>query len=61
LEKINNIDRPLTNVTKIKREKNKISKISNGKEAVKINTMEMNEIIREYFENLYSNKFDNHE
>jgi hypothetical protein len=41
------------------REKTQISKIRNAKGEITTNTTEMQEIIREYFENLYSNKFEN--
>jgi hypothetical protein len=58
-EKINKIDRPLANLTKMRREKTQISKIRNAKGEIKTNTMEVQEIIRDYFENLYSNKFEN--
>jgi hypothetical protein len=57
-EKINKIDRPLTNLTKMRREKIQISKIRNAKGEITTNTMETQEITRNYFENLYSNKFD---
>jgi hypothetical protein len=58
-EKINKIDRPLANLTKMKREKTQISKIRNAKGEITTNTMDIQEIIRDYFENLYSNKFEN--
>jgi hypothetical protein len=45
-------------VTKI-REKTQISKIRNAKGEITINTTEIQEIIRDYFESLYSNKFEN--
>jgi hypothetical protein len=52
------IDRPLPNLTKMRRKKTQISKIRNAK--VKItNTKEMQGMIRDYFKNLYSNKFEN--
>jgi hypothetical protein len=57
-EKINKIDRCLANLTKMRREKTQISKIRNAKGEITINTMEIQEIIRDYFENLYSNKFE---
>jgi hypothetical protein len=57
-EKIN-IDRPLANLTKMRREKIQISKIRNAKGEIATNTMEIQEIISDYFENLYSNKFEN--
>jgi hypothetical protein len=61
LEKINKIDRPLGNLTKMRREKTQISKIRNAKGEITTNTMLIQEIIRDYFENLYSNKFENGE
>jgi predicted RNA-binding Zn ribbon-like protein len=54
-EKINKIDRPLANL----REKNQISRIRNAKGEITTNTMKSREIIRDYFENIYSNKFEN--
>jgi hypothetical protein len=42
----------------MRREQTQISKIRNAKGEI-TNTMEIQEIIRDYFENLYSNKFDN--
>jgi hypothetical protein len=58
-EKINKIDRPLANLTKMRREKTQISRIRNAKVEITTNTMEVQEIIRDYFESLYSNKFEN--
>jgi hypothetical protein len=58
-EKINKIDRPLANLTKMRREKTQIRKIRNTKGEIKTNTTEIQGIIRDCFENLYSNKFDN--
>jgi hypothetical protein len=43
----------------MRREKTQISKIRNAKGEVTTNTMEVQEIIRNYFEKLYSNKFEN--
>jgi hypothetical protein len=40
-EKINKIDRPLENLTKMRREKTKISKIRNAKEEITTNTMKI--------------------
>jgi hypothetical protein len=58
-EKINKIDRPLANLTKTRRETTQISKIRNAKGEITKNTMEIQEIVRDYFENVYSNKFEN--
>jgi hypothetical protein len=58
-EKINKIDRPLANLTKVRREKTQISRIRNAKGEITTNTMEVQEIITEYFENLYPNKLEN--
>jgi hypothetical protein len=43
----------------MRREKTQIHKIRNAKGGVRTNTTEIQEIIRYYFENLYSNKFQN--
>jgi hypothetical protein len=43
----------------MRREKTQISKIRNAKVEIKINTMEIQKIIKDYFEKLYSNKFEN--
>jgi hypothetical protein len=43
----------------MRREKTQISKIRNAKGEIIINTTEIQEIIRDYFDNLYSNKFEN--
>jgi hypothetical protein len=43
----------------LRREKTQISKIINEKGEITTNTMDIQEIIRDYFENLYSNKFEN--
>jgi hypothetical protein len=58
-EKINKINRPLTNLTKMRREKTQIIRIRNAKGEITTNTMEVQEIITDYFENLYSNKLEN--
>jgi hypothetical protein len=41
----------------MRREKTQISKIRNAKGEIKTNTIEIQEIIRDYFESLYYNKF----
>jgi hypothetical protein len=43
----------------MRREKTQISKIRNAKGETTTNTMETQQIIRDYFENPYSNKFEN--
>jgi hypothetical protein len=43
----------------MRREKTEISKIRNAKGKITTNTMEIQGIIRDYFENLYSNKLEN--
>jgi hypothetical protein len=57
LKKINKIDKPLI---KIRREKTQTSKIRNTKGEI-TNTTEIQDFIRDYFERLYSNKFENFE
>jgi hypothetical protein len=59
LKKIIKIDRPLSNLTKMRREKTQISKIKNAIGKITTNTLEIQEISRDYFENPYSNKFEN--
>jgi hypothetical protein len=43
----------------MRREKTQMSKIRNAKEEITTNTMEIQEIIRDYLQILYSNKFEN--
>jgi hypothetical protein len=50
---------PPANLTKMRREKTQIHKIRNAKGEIITNTTEIQGIIREYFKNLYSNKFEN--
>jgi glutamyl-tRNA reductase len=59
LKKINKIDKTLANLTKMKREKTQIGKIRNEKGEITTNIKEIQGIIRDYFENLYSNKLEN--
>ena len=58
-EKINKIDKPLGKLIKKKREKNQSNKIRNEKEKVTTDNAEIQRIIRDYYEQLYSNKMDN--
>jgi hypothetical protein len=59
LKKINTIDKPLANLTKMRMEKTQIIKIRNEKRVITTNTKEIQRIMRDYFENLYSNKLEN--
>jgi hypothetical protein len=43
----------------MRREKTHISKIRNAKGEITANNTEIQELISDYFENLYSNKFEN--
>jgi hypothetical protein len=54
-EKVNNIDKPMANLTKMRKENTQISEIRIEKEEITTNTKEIQGIIRDYFENLYSN------
>jgi hypothetical protein len=58
-EKINKIGRLLANLTKMRKEKTQSSKIRNAKGEITTITIDIQGIIRDYFENLYSNKFEN--
>jgi hypothetical protein len=58
-ENISKIDKPLANLTKIWREKTQISTMRSRKWEITTNTKEIQGIIRDYIENLYSNKFGN--
>jgi len=58
-EKINKIDTPLARLIKKKWEKNQINKIRNGRGKVTTHNAEIQRIIRDYYEQLYSNKMDN--
>ena len=57
-EKINKVDKPLARLIKKKREKNQINKIRNEKGEVTTDNAEIQRIIRDYYEQLYSNKTD---
>jgi hypothetical protein len=43
----------------MRREKTQISRLRNAKGEITTKTIEVQEIIRDYFKNLYSNKFEN--
>ena len=55
-EKINKIDKPLDRLIKKIKEKNQINKIRNEKGEVTADKAETQRIIRDYYEQLYSNK-----
>jgi hypothetical protein len=57
-KKKNKIDKPLANLTKMRREKTQISKIRNPRGEITTNTKEIHGIIRVYFENLYSSNIE---
>ena len=57
-EKINKIDKPLARLIQKKREKNQINIIRNEKGEVTTDNAEIQRIIRDYYEQLYSNKTD---
>ena len=57
-EKINKIDKALARIIKKRRENNQINKIRNEKGEVTTDNAEIQRIIRDYYEQLYSNKTD---
>ena len=59
IEKINKIDKPLARLTKKKRERAQINKIRNEREEITNDTTEIQRIIKDYYEQLYTNKLDN--
>ena len=58
-EKIKKIGKPLARLIKKKKEKNQINKIRNEKGEVIADNVEIQQIIRDYYEQLYGNKMDN--
>ena len=57
-EKINKIDKSLARLIKKKREKNQINNIRNEKGEVTTDNVEIQRIIRDYYEQPYGNKID---
>ena len=58
-EKINKIDKPLARLIKKQREKNKINKIRNENGEITTENIEIQRIIRDYYQQVYANKMDN--
>ena len=58
-EKINKIDKPLARFLKKKREKKQINKIKNENGDITTDNTEIQEIIKDYCQQLYANKMDN--
>ena len=58
-EKVNKIDNPLDRLTKKRRERTQITKIINEKGDITTDTAVIQKTIREYYEQLYGNQFDN--
>ena len=57
-EKINKIDKPLARLIKKQREKSQINKIRNENEEITTDNIEIQRIIRDYYQQLYANKID---
>ena len=58
-EKINKIDTPIARLIKKKREKNQINKIRNENGDITTDNIEIQRIIRDYYQQLFANKMDN--
>ena len=60
-EKINKIDTPLARLTKKKQEKVRINSIKDEKGNITTDTAIIKKIIRNYYKELYSHKFEDHQ
>ena len=58
-ERINKIDKPLARLIKKQREKNQMNKIRNENGEITTDNPEIQRVIRDYYQQLYSNKMDN--
>jgi hypothetical protein len=59
IEKINRIEKYFAQLTKRQRDLIQINKISNAKQYIAVTTEEIQRILRSYFKNLYSFKWNN--
>ena len=58
-EKINKIDKSLARLIKKQKEKNQINKIRNENGEIITDNTEIQRLIRDYYQQLYTNKMDN--
>ena len=58
-DKINKIDKPLARLTKKQKEKNQINKIRSENGKITTDNTEIQRVIKDYYQQLYTNKMDN--